>query len=197
MTKTSIKQKIILIVFGFLLGVVLLEIGLRIGGFVYSSLQENRNRVSLKKKGSYRIMCLGESTTAIGGEYSYPRQLEGILNQRDVGIKFSVINKGIPGAHTGSIIAVIEENLAKYKPDMVITMMGINDMSMSEIVPFSEDVAALKEKLSYKLFRVYKLINLLWLNITKAKEKGFYKSKEVKKNFIVKPDSIMQIIILP
>ena len=56
------------------------ELGLRLGGVVFLSLQEYRNVRSIMGKGEYRIMCIGESTTAFGGEDSYPAQLEKILN---------------------------------------------------------------------------------------------------------------------
>jgi len=90
-------------------------------------VQERRNLISIKQKGAYRILCLGESTTACGGNESYPAQLETILNSYGLGIKFSVINKGIPGTSTKFISEQIEGYLEKYRPNMVITMMGIND----------------------------------------------------------------------
>ena len=90
-TRISFRKKLSLIIFGLLISFVLLEAGLRLGGFIISSLQEDRNQASLKQKASYRIMCLGESTTAMGGRYSYPSQLEMVLNERDEGMKFSVI----------------------------------------------------------------------------------------------------------
>lgn len=106
---------------------VLLEIGLRIGGLVFLSLQEHRNKTALKQKDTYRILCLGESTTALGWGDSYPSQLERILNQHSTGIKFSVINKGVPGTNTTRIVANVEDYLNQYNPHLVITMMGIND----------------------------------------------------------------------
>ncbi len=122
----SSKQRIALVVFGFFLSVVLLESGLRLAGFIISSIQEHRNLVSLKQKDAYRIICLGESTTA-GGKDAYPVQLQDVLNRRFPGIKFSVINRGVPGMSTGAILKALEGNLDKYAPDMVIAMMGIND----------------------------------------------------------------------
>ncbi len=127
MLKTTFKQKIALIFFGLALTLVLLEVGLRIGGFVFLSLQEYHNRVSLIHNGEYRILCLGESTTALGGESSYPRQLEQILNASQDDIKFTVINKGIPSITTSHIVTHINQYLEEYKPHMVVTMMGIND----------------------------------------------------------------------
>jgi len=55
--KTTTKQKIGLILFGILLAFVILELGLRIGGFVLSSYQRSMN-----KEGSdadYKILFLG------------------------------------------------------------------------------------------------------------------------------------------
>ena len=83
-------------------------------------------------------MCLGESTTAVGGEDAYPYQLQEILNENNMGIRFSVINKGVPGAHTSAIIEQLESNLNKYKPDMVIAMMGINDMYGWDLVSYTD-----------------------------------------------------------
>ncbi len=178
MQKISIKQKITLIILGLFLSVVLLEIGLRVGGLVFLSLQEHRNRISIRQRGTYRIMCLGESTTALGGKDSYPLQLEEILDKRDIGIKFSVINKGIPRINTGSIVAQLEDNLNKHKPDMVITMMGINDR---EGTIAYEDIPASKTILFFKAFRTYKFVKLLWLHIkNKGKEIGIYKPRERK-----------------
>ena len=136
--------------------------GLRIGGFIFLSLQEYRNRISARQKGVYRIMCLGESTTAIGGKNSYPRQVEKILNQRDIEVKFSVINKGVVGADSGEIISQLEDNLNKYNPDMVITMMGINDEACT--MPH-EDILTKEDTLFFKTFRIYKLTKLLHARI--------------------------------
>ncbi len=128
------------------------------------SIQEHSNRASISKKGTYRIMCLGESTTA--GQY--PLFLEEILNQRNIGIKFSVIDKGIIGTSTAAILSMLESDLETYHPDMVITMMGINDMGPH--LPY-EAISDSKFINFLKSFRTYKLSRLLWLHIvTKLKD---------------------------
>jgi tetratricopeptide (TPR) repeat protein len=155
MYNNSFKQKIALIAFGLLLGIILIEIGLRLGGLGYLYFQERANRISLEQKGEYVILCLGESTTQAGGKDSYPRQLERVLNQRTPRIKFSVINKGLAGTNTTSIVSVLEKNLDKYHPDMVITMMGIND-------PPGGIVAGSLSKPFFMNLRIYKLMK--WIN---------------------------------
>jgi tetratricopeptide (TPR) repeat protein len=132
--KTPFHQKIALIILGLFLTVVVLEAGLRLGGFIVLSVQELRNRQSLQQKDTYRILCLGESTTA--GQY--PSYLEEILNQRNAGIKFSVIDKGVGGTETSIILSKLESNLATYNPGMVIAMIGINDQQIARYnnIPF-------------------------------------------------------------
>jgi tetratricopeptide (TPR) repeat protein len=156
--KTSVFQKIFLVLFGVLLTLIMLEIGLRLGRFIILSLQEYRNRVSFKQKGEYRILCLGESTT----ERRYPSLLKEVLNQRNIGIKFSVINKGICAATTGILLSHLEGNLDKYTPNMVIAMMGINEQS---IYMSYKDRQVLGFNLFLNSLKVYNLIRLIRLHI--------------------------------
>ena len=126
MSSTSLRQKFFLIVFGVILTLVLLEIGLRLAGSAVLFLQERHNQLTSGQQ-RYRILCLGESTTALGGQDAYPSQLQTILNDRSQRQKFTVINKGIVSTTTDYILAHLEENLDHYKPQMVVVMMGIND----------------------------------------------------------------------
>ena len=165
----KLYQKISLILFGLFLTIVILEIGLRIGGFTILSIQEHRNLQSIKQKGACRIMCLGESTT----QGQYPHYLEEVLNQRNIGIKFSVIDKGLGATKTSVILSQLEANLDKYHPDIVVTMMGINDKEGYHI-PY-EAASTSKIILTLRSFKTYKLVRLLWLHIiTKLEEIGFH-----------------------
>ncbi len=166
----SLRTKITLVIFSFFVFLILLEAGLRLGGFIVLSLQERRNEQSIRRKGSYRVMCVGESTTA----NQYPVFLEEILNQRHAGIRFSVIDKGIVAITTVVILAQIESNLDKYHPDMVVAMMGVNDATPHILYEAS---AASRITLFLKTFRTYKLTRLLWLHIiTKTREMRLYSS---------------------
>ncbi|MCK5862774.1 MAG: tetratricopeptide repeat protein [Candidatus Hydrogenedentes bacterium] len=152
--QTSIKQRLILILFGLILGIALLEVILRTGGFVLTSLQEQANRLSLEEKGECVIMCIGESTTAGG----YPRQLESILNNSKLGISFSVLDKGIQGTNSAFIVSQLEENINEYQPNIIIVMMGTNDSPQTVVY---ENTSGVKIKLFLQDFRVYKLVRLL------------------------------------
>ncbi len=164
MPAIRLKEKIVLIIFGLVVGVVILEIGLRCGGWLFLSLQQYKNSVISKEQGAYRILCLGESTTARSieldeSESSYPSQLQEILNKSHPGKRFVVINAGVPGITTAGIIRQLPDNLGTYSPDMVITMMGINDRG--DILPY--EGTPLPGMLSFlRGYRVYKLAGLLW-----------------------------------
>lgn len=159
---TTLKQKTGLILFGITTFVVFLELALRLTGFLSLSWQEWKNTQSLENKHTYRILCLGDSMTALGGDYSYPRLLENILNQKTSQKQFSVINKGIPGNKSSSIVARLTQNLDRYNPDMVIVMMGAND----EWDPVDyEDTTTLSIFSAIKSLRVYKLLHLVKLHL--------------------------------
>ena len=117
---TRFHHKLGLVVFGLFLTFLVLEAALRTGGFIILSRQSYRNALSLRQKGVYRIMCIGESTTQGG----YPAFLEQVLNGRNMGIRFSVIDRGLGGTNTSVLVSRIEADLDTYHPDMVVAMMG-------------------------------------------------------------------------
>ena len=153
-------QKVWLVAGGVCLAFVLLEGGLRFAGFIYLKVQEHQNQVALRHKDSVRILCIGESTTAVGGSDSYPRQLEDVLREGEApgGRSFVVINKGIPGTDTSRIVNALPHYLETYKPDIVVAMMGINDTY--RMVAY-EGIEARGWRDMARELRVYKLWRLL------------------------------------
>jgi len=159
LVKTPFLQKVALVILGLFLTFVILEIGLRLGGFVLTSIQEHRNEASVAKKGSYTILCLGESTTA----NQYPVFLGDMLNSSGAGLEFNIIDKGRPGITTDVILSGLEANLDKYRPDMVISMMGIND----DIAHAIFSVNTYSRSISFvESLKTCKLIRLLCLHIS-------------------------------
>lgn len=173
MSGISLKQKIILMVLGVLVSLIILEGGVRLAGWIYLAWQDYQNSRAFNRedKVEYRILCLGESTTAFGGENSYPRQLEEILNRKVKKIKFVVINKGIPDTDTGFILSELEQNLNRYSPHVVVVMMGINDsVNMFKHKDVVRDFI--------KTFRLYKIFKLVWLRLKPGKglKKAYFES---------------------
>ncbi len=154
----SFLRKISSVVFGLFLCILSLELCLRAGGFIFLSYQEYRNTLSAKQKGAYRILCLGESTTA----NTWPGILEKILNEKNTGIKFSVIDKGKTSTNTRVILEQVESYLDEYHPDAVVAMMGIND----EGVRYYQDIPEANTWM-FRHCQVYKFGRILCMHILK------------------------------
>jgi len=189
-TGASFMQKVFLSAFGLFLCVILLELGLRAGGFIFLYFQEHKNTVSARQKSSYRILCLGESTTA----NTWPRILEDILNRKNTGIKFSVIDKGVPGITTPLIVNQLENNLYKYNPDMVIAMIGINDAV--SVVKDKDAIAEIKPSPLFGSFRVFKLIKFIHSRIiSKTDKAAFVAAPEKGGDYVSKKDPACPAVI--
>jgi Tfp pilus assembly protein PilF len=153
-----LRQKFFCVLFGLVLVFLIIESGLRFSGYLILSLQECRNLRAAREKGTCRILCLGESTT----QNQWPVLLEEILNLSNVGIKFSVIDKGLAGVKTSWILARLESYLDQYNPDIVITMIGINDGRFD--LPYGS-VSPPKAWAFLESLRIFKLIKILKFRI--------------------------------
>jgi tetratricopeptide (TPR) repeat protein len=183
----SIFRKTVIILSGLILSLVLLEAGLRLGGFIFSSLQGYENLKSINQKSAYRILCIGESTT----QRQYPHLLEQVLNQRNIGVRFSVIDKGRAAMNTIALMEDIESNLAEYHPDMVVVMMGINDTG----IKYYEDIPK-SETWLFKHCRTYRFGQMLFMHILKKnKRKDIDGLDKVDSNRKARPDDVAAVPI--
>jgi tetratricopeptide (TPR) repeat protein len=142
------------------------------------TLQGKANMGLFKRQGEVVIMCVGESTTGLGGEYSYPRQLERILNEKNLGKRVSIINKGIPGGESSTILRQLKDNLDKYYPDIVIAMMGINDNSNTSTYSKSKQPGFKHILSSLRISKLFKLLRMhIYLTVRRD---GSPSSEEIK-----------------
>lgn len=96
-----------------------LELILRTIAFIYDQKPSVQT-------GKYAILTLGESTTATNYQQKdWPRQLESMLNAENM--PTVVYNEGKFATTTSAILLKTPAYIEKYKPKIVITMMGIND----------------------------------------------------------------------
>jgi len=150
------KRPILQDILSILVFLLTLEILLRLNGVFDLSYQSYLNHKRVSAGHVYTIMCIGDSNTYLGGENSYPSQLEKILNERTGGLKFKVINQGLPAAPSKVIMDSFEPWLGKYSPDMVVSMMGANDRHPIVLSPnqknFFKFLAPLRSLKIYKLF---------------------------------------------
>lgn len=111
----------------FLAVMLLVEVSLRVAGFVLTERQRSENARTLAEGEELVILCVGESTTALGGDSAYPRLLEDALRARYPDMAIAVINGGRPRVSTDRILADLPGQLDTYRPHIVISMLGIND----------------------------------------------------------------------
>ncbi|MCA9400932.1 MAG: hypothetical protein KC713_04855, partial [Candidatus Omnitrophica bacterium] len=98
------------------------------GGILFDRFQsEVVHREKWDQKNAFQIVCLGESMSASGGDFSYPNQLETILNQAGKDKQFRVVNLSQAGINSVRLVDKMEKYVPKHRPDMVVAMMGIND----------------------------------------------------------------------
>ena len=89
----------------------------------------DRQRQKYKPQGTYRIICLGDSTTANSG---YVRRLEELLNKR--GPRYEVWNCAVTGYNLIQYCRALKEKWIKYDPDMVIIGFCLNDFVPTPLV---------------------------------------------------------------
>jgi hypothetical protein len=125
MMLAPIQQKTIFSLFVFIIFLIVLEIVLNIIHFYKIPAQQfeiSRNN------NTFRILTLGESTTddfGVDGVISWPRQLEKMLTSKNYNVK--VYNLGKSATTSNAILNNIDEYLELFQPQLVISMMGIND----------------------------------------------------------------------
>ena len=118
------RRRALAVLFGLLCTFLLLEGGLRVAGWVARGAQRRANARALADGADIRVMCVGESTTEVGG---YPRLLEEILDGESADRSYSVFNLGRSGEDSTTILAELQGNLDRLQPHVVVAMMGAND----------------------------------------------------------------------
>jgi lysophospholipase L1-like esterase len=102
-----------------------------------------------KPEGTYRIVCIGGSTTwgtgAHKDEWTYPARLEDLLNhlveagRAPAGRRYEVLNGGVSGFNSADSLINLELRLAELKPDAVIDYDAVNDGRITQTRDFQPD----------------------------------------------------------
>jgi tetratricopeptide (TPR) repeat protein len=181
----STWKKIASVFLGLILSLLLLEAGFRLGGFVQLSLHEYGNLQSIKQKDAYRILCLGDSTT----QMQYPSLLEQVLNQRNIGVRFSVIDKGSGGTNVPAILSRIESFLAEFHPDMVVAMMGNDERDFGYFQDISKDGTWI-----YRHCLLYRFVRMRFMHmLEKIEHENIDGSSGSHPNRKTKPESVRTV----
>jgi lysophospholipase L1-like esterase len=89
-----------------------------------------------KPDGTFRIIVLGDSTTAGNGipdvDRTYPKQLEKLLNvENQSGKHYEVLNFGVGGYHTMQEVETLKVKGLEYSPDLVLLTFCMNDLDLN------------------------------------------------------------------
>jgi lysophospholipase L1-like esterase len=125
-----------------------LKPGARQAEYVVGPLGYRGRDFSLDKApGTFRIVCVGGSTTigsnAGNNEFTYPRLLERMLQPvtEDCGFKVEVVNAGMFGYHSWHSVARLSGELARLEPDLIVIMDGLNDIIAANSMSIREAMA--------------------------------------------------------
>lgn len=157
-----------LIIFGIAVGLFCIEFGLTLSGkillnwqnYQYSSISK-KHFYPVKVKKSFKILCLGDSSTYGSGveiSYSYPFQLLKLLNQQSPLFELTVISTG--GINTSQIANRYEDFLKTDSYDLVIFQAGVNDVHRlkESRVPIYTKYNNLRWVIDSKLFNLIKML---------------------------------------
>jgi lysophospholipase L1-like esterase len=185
-------QKILLILFGCIISLFLIEVTLRLSGHFFYKLRMKSERDSIQREkekfacivakqmvapeelGLFKILCVGDSFIfGVGAEpgYSYPAQLQKILYAEHLE-RSKVYNCGIPGCTSTKLLSYLPGFLEEYKPDMIIILVGSNDIDnpyISDLVLLSPGFG--KYYYNFRSFindlRVYKVLRFGFKELTR------------------------------
>lgn len=159
------RRRLTAVLFGAIFTAICLELFLALSARLFLVYQEHENRqAALGALDEIRILCVGESTTAVAGDAtgqllvthtSYPTQLEAILNGRQTGKRFHVYNLGTMGGTSSTVLDRLGTEIRTLRPHMIIAMMGIKDTAQDSVGAESNDIPW------YESVRVVKLAR--WL----------------------------------
>ncbi len=122
-------SRIGLIGFGLAVTLVGLEVALQLGAAVVRITHESRG--AAKDPERFRILCLGDSNTYgvfLERPEAYPAQLERELAALRPTQPVEVVNLGTPGLNSSRLLRQLPELLNTLAPDLVIVMVGANDI---------------------------------------------------------------------
>jgi lysophospholipase L1-like esterase len=96
-----------------------------------------------KRPDEFRILTVGDSTCfglLVSREHAWPYILEQVLNQEPEDKKVEVINAGVPGYVSYQALERVKHRGLKYNPDVVIAMVGWNDLHTSSLADWEPNI---------------------------------------------------------
>lgn len=172
-----------------------------------------------KPKDTFRIFCLGDSSTfGIANDLSnlYHEKLEERLNRSSsTGLRYEVINAGVTGYSSAQCLNMYRYKGRRYRPDLVTLYIGVNDPStrlhLSDRQIMRDDIPVFARKISYMLltrFHFYRLLRKFVASVVnrggsdegetvRRVSKEEFRGNLVELNRLCKEDGSVLVIISP
>ena len=102
-----------------------------------------------KPRDQFRIVFMGDSATygwLLSEDQTFVRLLEKRLNDAARGLRFEVVNAGVPTYNVKKITWLMETRVAALEPDLIVLMTGANDMKHNSPVLFGLQVEQFIDK---------------------------------------------------
>ncbi|MBI1816599.1 MAG: SGNH/GDSL hydrolase family protein [Deltaproteobacteria bacterium] len=179
---TFVFQRLALIAFGLIFGLLVTEAALQLGAYAYRQWTGTRLEFAGPRiSGRTRIACIGDSNTFgiwTDPQQTYPAQVRTLLTEAVGPDRFEIFNLGVPGAPSGSFGQRLNELLDTFEPDVVIAMVGVNNLLRDPEEPveagqpmYARFVRALKQ--ASRLYQVYRFVVRGWQASTLALQPEF------------------------
>ncbi|MHB9154876.1 MAG: tetratricopeptide repeat protein [Endomicrobiales bacterium] len=159
---------------GIVMTALVLELGLRIVGYLQTSRADMDGL--REDKGKQVILCLGDSFVfGVGApaEKSYPSQLEEMLNNAEGKEAFRVVNMGVQGQNTAQLLETLPQHIKIVQPRAIVILSGganlWNYWGYYAYLKKGSFASFINENL-YRV-RAFKLAKLVLVNIEEKKEK--------------------------
>jgi lysophospholipase L1-like esterase len=124
-----VLKRLLLVPLGLAIGLLAVELVLQVLSFAARSVV-GRGLPTGWLTGSVRVLCLGDSNTYglyVERDEAYPARLEALWNERIASPRLEVLNLGVPGTSSSSLLRDYPVRLATFDPDVVLVLVGAND----------------------------------------------------------------------
>ncbi len=159
-----------MVVLAAILAILALEGALRLCGAAYARIRLRANTVAVSP-GQRVVLCIGDSFTfghGVSSYLSYPAQLQIFLDRR-LPNAYRVYNEGESGLNSSQLLERLPFLLRKYRPEILVTMIGNNESSQlvgSDYFLFAPASGARAAGASFlrniRTWRLYKIVRTAW-----------------------------------
>ena len=163
------KDKIFIFLAGFVTVLLLMELALRVIGFVHLRNATESGGGKGRDDKHFTVLCVGDSfVNGLGAPEGkdFPSQLQDLFDAEVGKEHFRVVNRGVGGYNTWYILNELEGNIKEYYPDLVILLVGgANYWNFQGYTSYLQD-SSFSARLFNGLYRVrlFKLAKLLMVD---------------------------------